>query len=87
MHDGSTILVKSQIKHKIKDYIILDILQVTIETSTGPVNIATTYLSIPDFYQLASNTAPTYIIGDLSAKHRILEDNYTITQSVKEFKY
>ena len=86
LHDGSAILVKSDIMHKIKDDFLTDILQITIETNTGPINIATTYLPprrpylpFPDFHILASNSNPTYIIGDLNAKHHILGDNYNNT--------
>lgn len=53
---------------------------------TGPVNTATTYfppsrpyLPIPVFHQLASNTTPIYIFGDLNAKHKSLGDNYNYT--------
>lgn len=57
LHDGSAILVKANIKHILTDYFIIDTLQVTVETSTGPINIATvylpprrSYLPIPDFH-------------------------------------
>lgn len=85
-NDGSAILIKSHIKHKIEDNFITDVLQIKIETSLGPINIATTYLPprrpylpFPDFHKIASNQFPTYIIGDLNAKHHSLGDNYNNT--------
>ena len=86
LHDGSAILIKTNIKHRVTENFLTDILFITIETNIGPVNIATTYLPprrpylpIPDFHQLASHTFPTYIIGDLNAKHQIFGDNYCNT--------
>ena len=83
LHDGSAILIKSNIQHKMDDNFITDCILVTIHTNTGPINIATTYLPprrpylpYPDIHQIASNNAPTYIIGDLNAKHNYLGDNY-----------
>ena len=80
LHDGSAILVKHNLKHKIKDDYDTDILQITIETSTGPINIATTYLPprrpylpITDFHAIASQSDPTYIIGDMNAHHPNLD--------------
>ena len=75
-HDGSAVLIKQHLKHKIKDNYDTDILLITIYTNTGPINIATTYLPprrpylpITDFHRLASESHPTYIIGDLNAHH------------------
>ena len=80
LHDGSAILVKSNILHKIKDDFITDVLQITIETSIGPVNFATTYIPprrlffpYPDFHSLASNNQPTYILADLKQNTKYLE--------------
>ena len=82
LHDGSAILVKTNIQHKITDDFDTDVLQVTITTNTGPINIATTYLPprrpylpFTDFHRLATQNAPTYIIGDLNARHTILNNN------------
>ena len=76
LNDGSAILIKNNLKHKIKEDYDTDMLQVTIDTDTGPINIATTYLPprraylpITDFHKIASQTYPTYIIGDLNAHH------------------
>lgn len=78
-HDGIAILVKNNIKHKIIDDFITNILETEIETSLGKISIATTYLPprrpylpIPDFHKLASNNHPTYIIGDLNAHHTLI---------------
>ncbi len=87
LHDGSAVLIKTNIKHKITNDFDTDILQVTtVDTSTGPVHIATTYLPprrpflpITDFHKLASNSEPTYILGDLNAKHPSLNNNTTNT--------
>ena len=80
LHDGSAILIKQHLKHKIKENYDTDILLITIETNTGPINIATTYLPprrpylpITDFHKLASETHPTYIIGDLNAHHPTID--------------
>ena len=69
-HDGSAILIKYNLNYKLKDHYLTDILQVTLETNTGPVNLATTYLPprrpylpFPDFHSVASQSTPTYIIG------------------------
>ena len=92
LHDGSAILIKSNIQHKIKDDFITDILQVTIETNIGPVNFATTYIPprrhffpYPDFHSLTSNSTPTYILADLNAKHHILghNSNNTVGTGIK----
>ena len=79
-NDGSAILIKHNIKHKIKEEYDTDMIQTTIETDTGPINIATTYLpprraylSITGFHKVASQTFPTYIIGDLNAHHPNLD--------------
>lgn len=85
-HDGSAILIRNTIKHKLNDNFMTDVLAITIETTTGPITIATTYLPprrpylpYPDFHTLASNNNPTYIIGDFNAKHTYLGDNYNNT--------
>lgn len=79
IYDGSAILVKSHIKHKIVDDYITDVIELRLETPIGTLSIATTYLPprrpylpFPDIHKLLHNNHPTYIIGDLNAKHRIL---------------
>ena len=80
MNDGSAILIKQNLKHRINDDYDTDMLQVTIDTDTGPINIATTYLPprrpflpITDFHKIASQSFPTYIIGDLNAHHQTID--------------
>ena len=84
LNDGSAILIKQNLKHKIKDNFDTDVIQLTIETNTGPINIATTYLPprrpylpFTDFHNLASQHHPTYIIGDLNAHHPYLNTKTT----------
>ena len=84
LSDGSAILIKQNLKHKIKDNFDTDFLQITIETDTGPINIATTYLPprrpylpFTDFHTIASQHEPTYIIGDLNAHHPYLNTKTT----------
>ncbi len=93
LHDGSAILIKNTIRHFITDDFDTDILQVTINTNTGPVNIATTYLPprrpylpFPDFHRLATQNTSTYIIGDLNARHTILDnhDCNTVGKAIKK---
>ena len=83
-HDGSAILIKTSINHKIKDDYISDFLAVTVQTTSGPINIATTYLPprrpylpYPDFHNFAMNNAPSYILGDLNAKYPVFGDNHS----------
>lgn len=82
-HDGSAILIKPHIKHKIIDDFITDVLELRIETTIGTISIATTYLPprrpylpYPDIHKLLYNNHPTYIIGDLNAKHSTLGNTY-----------
>lgn len=79
-NDGSAILVKEHLKHRVKENYDTDVILTTIETTTGPINIATTYLPprrpflpITDFHNIASETYPTYIIGDLNAHHPTID--------------
>lgn len=86
MHDGSAILVKSNTRHTVKDDYITDILETTLQTTVGTTSIATTYLPprrpylpFPDFHKLLYNNNPTYIVGDLNAKHTHLGDQRSNT--------
>lgn len=78
-HDGSAIIIKEGIRHRLDDDFHTDVLCIKIETSTGPINIATTYLPprrpflpFPDFHKLAYSSEPMFIMGDLNAKHQFL---------------
>ena len=81
LHDGSAILIKQSIKHKINDRYDTYIFQITIDTNTGLVNIGTTYLPprrqyLPfrDFHKIASQSQPSYIIGDINSHHPNLDN-------------
>ncbi len=76
LSDGSAIGIKYNINHKLFDNFITDVLAVEIETSLGPIQIATTYLPprrpflpYPDIHRLPSNNIPTYILGDFNGRH------------------
>ena len=79
LQDGSVILVKTHINHKIEDNFFTDIIQITSETRKKN-NIHCYYLSSPKktlltytrLHELTSHTSPTYIIADSNAKHHIL---------------
>lgn len=43
-NDGTAILIKNNIKHKIDEEYISDILEIIIETDIGEIGITTTYL-------------------------------------------
>lgn len=84
-HDGIAILIKQNIKHKIKDDFMTNTLEIVIVTAIGQISIATTYLPprspflpLPDFHQLAYNNHPTYIIGDLTPHIHYLVTRRTI---------
>lgn len=81
LNDGSAILIKQYLNHRLDDTFITDVLSIKLYTTTGPINIATTYLPprrpyvpYPDIHKLLYNTDPTYIVADLNAKHVIFGD-------------
>ncbi len=63
LHDGSAILIKTNVRHRMNDDFISDFIAITMETSTGPINIATSYLPprkpYPDIHSIAT-FLPTY---------------------------
>lgn len=86
INDGSAIAIKQHLHHKLFDDFLTDFIAVQIETSLGPIIIATTYLPprrpylpFPDMHTLLSNTTPTYIIGDFNATHRCFGNNSSNT--------
>lgn len=92
INDGSAILIKQNIKHKLDDNYLTDVLEIIINTDIGEVGIATTYLPprrpylpFPDFNSLATIHRPTYIIGDLNASHTLL-GNRSNNQVVKNLE-
>ena len=75
--DGSAIAVKHNLQHKLFDDYDTDFLAVEIQTSLGPILIATTYLPprrpylpFTDMYKLLNNNIPTYILGDFNGTHK-----------------
>ncbi len=90
--DGSTIAIKYEIRHKVYDDFDTDVLALEIDTTLGPIILSTTYLPPPrrpylpftDFYRLLSNSIPTYMIGDLNARHKHLGNinNNTVDRSI-----
>ena len=92
LNDGSAIMVKNNIKHKIDNNYITDILEIIIETDIGEVGIATTYipprrefLPFPDFHRLATKHRPTYIIGDLNAGLDRQRQNNKVGKGLQRF--
>ncbi|MFV0503605.1 MAG: hypothetical protein ACK5LT_06515, partial [Lachnospirales bacterium] len=80
--DGSAIALKYNITLKLYDDFETDALTVEIQTTLGPIIIATTYLlprkpyvPFPDFYRLLNNDIPTYILGDFNARHSYFGNN------------
>ncbi len=75
--DGSAIAVKYSIAHKLFDDFDTDVSAIEVDTTLGPLIIATTYLPprrpyvpFPDFYRFLNISIPTYILGDLNGRHR-----------------
>ena len=74
--------MKYNITHKLFDDFDFDVLALEIQTSLGPIILATTYLPprrpyipLTDFYRLLNNNIPTYILGDLNGSHRYFGNN------------
>lgn len=91
IYDGSAIGIKHNIKHKLFDNFDTDFIAVEIETSLGPIQVATTYLPprrpfLPytDMYRLLSNSIPTYILGDFNGRHSVFgnKNNNTVGKSL-----
>ncbi len=89
--DGSAIAVRYNVQHKLKDDFITDFLAVELQTTLGPIMVATTYLPprrpylpYPDMYSLLNNSIPTYIIGDFNGSHRYFgnSSNNTVGKSL-----
>ena len=73
--DGTAILIKTSIPHKILDDYISDLLAVEITTTSGKIIIGTLYqpparpYPIPDFTKLFRQRTLVYLIADLNANH------------------
>ena len=77
-NDGVAIAVKRNLRYRIHDEFVDEVMTVTVETTQDVVTVATCYLPprrpyIPmyDFYRLASLPHPCYLIGDANARHRL----------------
>ena len=85
LSDGTAILIKETIRHKIlDDFEDQNMLAIEIETSVGPLRIATTYLPprrrifpINDVLRLARSNIAVYFLADFNAHHPILGYNDT----------
>ena len=86
---GVGILIKRNIKHTLVTHkFIHDTIAVKVETTTGPIIIATNYhrpqrnyLPHEDLDWLANHQTPTYLLADLNAHHSTLpHHNYTDTK-------
>lgn len=78
-NDGTAILIKQNIKHYIIDNFLTNTKEVEVETSLKEISVATDYLlpkrpylPYPDFHRIIYNNHPTYITGDINAKHGTL---------------
>ena len=87
LHDGVAIAVKCHIRHKVEDDFLSETLAIEIDTSDGPLTIATTYLPPrrpyiphPDFLRLFRRQTPVLLAGDLNARHTSL--GHTTTNQV-----
>ena len=77
LHNGAAIAIKHNITYKIQEDFESDMLAIELETTQGPITIATAYspireqyLHLPDYYKLIHKQHPTYFFGDINAKHR-----------------
>lgn len=79
LNDGVAIAVKKELKHLIDEEFMEETMAVKIQTTQGPVIIATTYLPprrdyLPaqDLLKTANSILPAYILGDFNARHQLL---------------
>lgn len=89
-HDGTAILIKTNIPHKILNDYISDLLAVEITNTSGRITIATLYqpptrpyIPIPDFTKLFRNCNLVYLIADLNASHPTLGYRTTNTKGTQ----
>ena len=78
-HAGIAIAVKKDIKYKLLDNTVHDVLAIELETQRGPIIIVTAYLPprrpffpYNDIMQYVRKRIPVYILGDLNARHTFL---------------
>ena len=79
---GTAIAIKNNIHPILHDYFHSDLLAITIDTTHGPLTIAThynpprdNYLNYIDFHSLFKIPGQIIFIGDLNAKHHVLGHN------------
>lgn len=84
LHDGVAIAIKKNIPHKIIDDLEENYLAITLNTSLGPVCLATGYqpprrpaIPIQNIIRLMRQNTPTYFMGDLNALHRNFDHRRT----------
>ena len=75
-HAGAAIAIKNSIKHSLQDNYDTDVLTITVQTKTGPLDISTSYipprtgfLYSPDYYKLLNVNRQSLLIADLNARH------------------
>ena len=83
-HDGVAIAIKKNLKHKLLKVDSNNCICIQLETSLGPINIATTYLPPRRPYfpyielrNLFNRQEPTYLIADLNATHPMFGNRTT----------
>lgn len=83
-YSGTAIAIRQGLTTKLFDNFHTDLLAVEIETATGPIVIATTYIpprtnyiNNIDFHTLFHRPEPVYLIADLNAKHRTIGNQST----------
>ena len=77
-NDGAAIAIKKHIPHEIIDNLEENYLAMTIQTTLGPVCIATGYqpprrprIPIQNIINITRRNMPVYFLGDLNARHQI----------------
>ena len=77
--DGVAIAVRSRLRHKTNDDYISETLSVEVDTTDGPLLIATSYLPPrrpylphPDFLGIFRRQTPVLFAGDINARHPAL---------------
>ena len=78
IHDGVVIAIKRNLKHKLLKIDHHNCICIQLETSLGPINIATTYLPprraefpYQELMNLFNRQEPTYVIADFNATHQM----------------
>lgn len=84
--DGTAIAIKHNIKYKLYDDYLSDMLAIEIESNTGNILISTLYqpparqfIPIPDFLRIFRQNIPVYMLSDLNANHPTF--NYRTTNT------